>query len=106
MKSTTNTARLMPDIASQAKADSAGPLDWVGMDEIAVPIRMADADGVLVQSPALVAAYVNLNQAEARGIHMSRLYLHVDQHLARHPLTPRSLRRLLRDFLESHAGLS
>lgn len=106
MTTATNTARLMPDIASQAKADSAGPLDWVGMDEIAVPVRIADADGVLVQSPARVAAYVNLNQPDARGIHMSRLYLHVDQHLSREPLTPCSLRRLLRDFLESHADLS
>ncbi|MEZ5461553.1 GTP cyclohydrolase FolE2 [Dokdonella sp.] len=106
MTATTNTARLMPDIASQADADNAGPLDWVGMDEIAVPIRIADADGVLVQSPARVAAHVNLNQAEARGIHMSRLYLHVDQHLSREPLSPCSLRRLLRDFLESHADLS
>ncbi|MGB0135046.1 GTP cyclohydrolase FolE2 [Dokdonella sp.] len=106
MTATTNTARLMPDIASQAGADSAGPLDWVGMDEIAVPVRIADADGILVQSPARVAAFVNLNQAEARGIHMSRLYLHVDQHLSREPLTPCSLRRLLRDFLDSHADLS
>jgi GTP cyclohydrolase I len=37
---------------------------------------------------------------------MSRLYLHVDRSLAAEPLTPCSIRRLLRDFLDSHAQLS
>ena len=37
---------------------------------------------------------------------MSRLYLHVDKALAAEPLTPCSIRRVLRDFLESHADLS
>jgi GTP cyclohydrolase I len=96
----------MPDIASEAEASTAGQLDWVGMDEIAVPVRLMSADGAVVQSPARVAAYVNLKRPDARGIHMSRLYLHVDRHLSAEPLTPCSLRRLLRDFLDSHADLS
>ena len=85
---------------------NAGQLDWVGMDEIAVPVRLAGGNGDIVQSPARVAAYVNLKRADVRGIHMSRLYLHVDRHLSSEPLTPCSLRRLLRDFLDSHADLS
>ena len=100
------SARAMPDIASDAEPGAAGQLDWVGMDEIAVPVRLANPDGSIVQSPARVAAYVNLKRADARGIHMSRLYLHVDRHLSSEPLTPCSLRRLLRDFLDSHADLS
>ena len=100
------SARAMPDIASDAEPGAAGQLDWVGMDEIAVPVRIANQDGSIVQSPARVAAYVNLKRADARGIHMSRLYLHVDRHLSSEPLTPCSLRRLLRDFLDSHADLS
>lgn len=101
-----NSARVMPDIASEAEHGMAGQLDWVGMDEIAVPVRVANQDGDIVQSPARVAAFVNLKRADARGIHMSRLYLHVDKHLSSEPLTPCSLRRLLRDFLDSHADLS
>jgi len=100
------SVRVMPDIASVAGTLTAGQLDWVGMDEIAVPVRLAGADGALVQTPARVAAFVNLKRANARGIHMSRLYLHVDRHLSGEPLTPCSLRRLLRDFLETHAELS
>ena len=106
MTTTPTSARVMPDIAAEADAGNAGRLDWVGMDDIAVPVRLANQEGEIVQSPARVAAFVNLKQADARGIHMSRLYLHVDKHLSGEPLTPCSLRRLLRDFLDSHADLS
>jgi len=98
--------RSMPDIAKEAEPAIAAALDWVGMDEIAMPVRLVGADEAVVQSAARVAAYVNLLDTRARGIHMSRLYLHVDKTLSAEPLTPCSLRRLLRDFLDSHAELS
>ena len=100
------TSRALPDIANELAGDHAGQLDWVGMDAIEVPVSIAGADGRVVQTPAKVSAYVNLNQPQARGIHMSRLYLHVDQHLSGELLTPRSIHGLLRDFLESHQDLS
>lgn len=96
----------LPDVADADTARAAATLDWVGMDGIAVPLRIADADGVLIQVPARVAAFVDLTRPDARGIHMSRLYLEVERHLSREALTPCLLRRLLRDFLDSHAGLS
>jgi GTP cyclohydrolase I len=96
----------MPDIASELAAEHAGQLDWVGMDAIEVPVSIAAADGRVIQAPGKVSAYVNLNQAQARGIHMSRLYRHVDRHLSEHAMTPRSIHGLLHDFLESHQGLS
>ncbi len=99
-------ARVLPDVASDVATLTRGRLDWVGMDEIVVPVRIAQADGSTVQSPARVAAFVNLQRADVRGIHMSRLYLHVDRHLSGEALTPCALRRLLRDFLDSHADLS
>ncbi|MDE2258626.1 MAG: GTP cyclohydrolase I FolE2 [Xanthomonadaceae bacterium] len=96
----------MPDVASGAHACEAGVLDWVGMENIALPVRLAAAGGALVQAAARVSAFVNLVNAQARGIHMSRLYLHLDRALASEPLTPAALRRLLHDFLASHSGLS
>jgi GTP cyclohydrolase I len=69
-------------------------------------VRLAGDVGQGLTAAARVAAYVNLNQPGVRGIHMSRLYLHVDRSLAAEPLTPCSIRRLLRDFLDSHAQLS
>src|SRR5690606_5924981 len=106
MTTVPNSLRERPDIAAEADLANAGALDWVGMQEIAVPVRLSGPEGELVQSPARVDAQVNLMREDARGIHMSRLYLHVDQHLSNEPLTPCSLRRLLRDFLDSHADLS
>ena len=106
MTTVPNSVRAMPDIAAEPEPGNAGALDWVGMQEIAAPVRLSGANGEIVQSPARVAAQVNLKRDDARGIHMSRLYLHVDRHLSNEPLTPCSLRGLLRDFLDSHADLS
>jgi GTP cyclohydrolase IB len=101
-----NTVRCMPDIAAEARPGVAGALEWVGMGQIEVPIAIADEAGIPVRAPARVTAYVNLARPEVRGIHMSRLYLHVDRALGAEALSPGSVRRLLKDFLESHADLS
>lgn len=98
--------REMPDIANEAKAEVAGELAWVGMNEIEMPVRIEDDKGGLIQSTAMVTAYVNLKDAQVRGIHMSRLYLHLDQAFAQRSLNPCTLRQLLRSFLDSHQGLS
>ncbi len=101
-----NLARVMPDVANDARPAVAGQLDWVGMGEIHAPVSVAGADGQVVTSGARVDAFVNLKRPDVRGIHMSRLYLHVDKSLSAEPLSPCSLRRLLKQFLESHAELS
>ena len=96
----------MPDIANDTQVEVAGKLDWVGMNEIEMPVRIEDDAGGLIQSSALVTAYVNLKDPDVRGIHMSRLYLHLDQGFGERPLNPCTLRQLLRSFLDSHEGLS
>ena len=106
MKPIENVVREMPDIAADMAAEVAGNLDWVGMNDIEMPVRIEDDAGNLIQSTALVTAYVNMTDPGVRGIHMSRLYLHLDQILSERPLSPCTLRQLLRSFLESHADLS
>ncbi len=96
----------MPDVARDAVPFAAGRLDWVGMSGIEAPLRVLTDAGESLRCPARVQAFVDLDSPAARGIHMSRLYLHLDQALARDALTPLSLRRLLRQFLDSHRGLS
>jgi len=96
----------MPDIATHAQAQVAGQLDWVGMNTIEMPILLDATDGRHMQTTAQVSAFVDLERPEKRGIHMSRLYLHLDQALAEHTVTPALLRHLLRDFLASHEDLS
>lgn len=106
MSSTHNTARDLPDVAHQAQPHLDGTLDWVGMNHIQVPVLCNDADGTPQRFSARVDAHVSLDRRDARGIHMSRLYLMVEKALANEVLTPCLLRTLLRDFLESHADLS
>ncbi|WP_047535317.1 GTP cyclohydrolase FolE2 [Pseudomonas sp. 11/12A] len=92
-------ALTLPDIAAQA-ARQALPLEWVGMRGIALP--------VLFDGQRLVAtadAGVSLDDGEARGIHMSRLYLALEQ-LEQETLSPPVLQRVLQHFLDSHRGLS
>jgi GTP cyclohydrolase I len=101
-----NLARAMPDIAKEARAQVAGRLDWVGMGGIEAPVLLADDAGVVRATPARIDAFVDLRRPEVRGIHMSRLYLHVDRALAAAPLSPSTLRALLEDFLASHRDLS
>ncbi len=106
MKPFENILRDMPDIANEERAAVSGKLEWVGMDDIEMPVRIEDDQGNLIQSTARVTAYVNLVDPDVRGIHMSRLYLHLDQAFGERPLTPCALRQMLRSFLDSHEGLS
>jgi len=101
-----NTLRIMPDIANEVRPEVSGALDWVGMNDIELPVRIEDDRGNTIQSTAVVTAYVNLVDEEEKGIHMSRLYLHLDQAFADRTLSPATLRQILRSFLDSHEGLS
>ena len=92
-------ALTLPDIAAQASRQAL-PLDWVGMCGIALPVLF---DGQRLSAKA--DAGVSLDDGEARGIHMSRLYLALEM-LERENLTPALLRRVLQSFLETHEGLS
>ena len=92
-------ALTLPDIAAQA-ARQALPLEWVGMCGIALPVLF---DGQRIGATA--DAGVSLDDGEARGIHMSRLYLALEM-FEQEALTPALLRRVLQRFLDSHEGLS
>ena len=96
----------MPDVASDARPALGGPLDWVGMGEMALPVTLPVAGGSPLSLAARVSAFVNLHRADARGIHMSRLYRHLDRALTSEPLSPHALRHVLREFLDSHSDLS
>ncbi|WP_219094691.1 GTP cyclohydrolase FolE2 [Pseudomonas sp. UMAB-40] len=92
-------ALTLPDIAAQASRQAL-PLEWVGMCGIALPVLF---DGQRLSAKA--DAGVSLDDGEARGIHMSRLYLALEA-LEQENLTSALLRRVLQSFLDSHEGLS
>jgi len=98
-------SKSMPDIATVSQPKAPGLLDWVGMSEIEVPLSIPTRNGSVAHAVAKAQAYVNLINPEAKGIHMSRLYLLLDE-LCSQTLTAHSLRDVLARFLESHEGLS
>jgi len=63
------------DVALAHRAAVGGRLDRVGMTEIELPVRLATPDGVASRAPARVDVFVSLDDASAKGIHMSRLFL-------------------------------
>lgn len=95
----------LPDVAGDP-AFAARRLDWVGMRRIALPLRLHGDDGVTLQVAALADIGVDLARHEARGIHMSRLYLRLQDALASEAITPAGLRRVLQDCIDSQEGLS
>lgn len=95
----------LPDVAHDV-ATAARPLDWVGMRRVALPLRVAGEGGESMRVPALADIGVDLANASTRGIHMSRLYLRVQDALAGETLGAAALQRLLQDCIDSQAGLS
>jgi GTP cyclohydrolase IB len=95
----------MPDVARRELQLPEETLDWVGMSGINQPLLVRDGDQAR-QVQAKVQIYVDLGDKLAKGIHMSRLYLILDEHAETRPLTAPGLKLLLRSMLESHRDLS
>jgi GTP cyclohydrolase IB len=91
----------LPDVASSEPSTIAAPLQWVGMDGIAVPVRLCDT-AETERLPAQAALHVDLPAAQVKGIHMSRLYRLLDEY-AEQALSPSQLSQLLRAMVHSHA---
>lgn len=95
----------MPDIARRNFGEAQDTLDWVGMSHVHQPLLVKDGD-ISKAVQANVQVYVNLADPHAKGIHMSRLYLLLDEHAETRPLTAAGLKMLLGSILESHHDLS
>lgn len=96
------TASLLPDVSLHSpQLPYAYPLDWVGMENIALPIYLQNT---LCQSK--VNAYVSLDNPQAKGIHMSRLYTRLLDFCKIEDLTLSHIQQALQDFLASHHDLS
>ncbi len=101
----------MPDIACQPHHGPQGKLNWVGMSGIELPIlvKQAQSDDSTAQEirvSSQAQAYVSLDVPESKGIHMSRLYLLLDQMATQETLSPNRVKNILQAFIESHQDLS
>ncbi len=101
-----DTACAMPDIANEPHTGPNAKLNWVGMSGIEIPVFMLNGHDEKIQMVSSVQAYVNLTDPESKGIHMSRLYLTLDQKLGMNVLAPKLLTDIVTDFVSSHEGIS
>ncbi len=98
---------LLPDVALQQEPLRArGRIDRVGMEGIDLPVRLRGARGELLTVPAQADVFVSLDSEDAKGIHMSRLFLALQETLGTEELTPALLQLLLCDVLRSHQTIS
>ena len=97
---------VMPDVATKHKSHTSSVLDWVGMSEIEMPVVVEGPHHRDLQVNAKVQAFVNLIDPDAKGIHMSRLYLSLDEVLGERRLNGFSIGSVLKAFAKSHQQLS
>lgn len=95
-----------PDIA-KSSARYGARLNKVGMSDIQVPVRVtAPGQRQDMLAMAKASAYVSLDDKNARGIHMSRLYLALQEGFEKNPLNFYTIHQILQNFLQSHVGIS
>jgi GTP cyclohydrolase IB len=97
--------RELPDIARTQQVAKSYSLQWVGMEDIAVPLTLDVGDGKQQSVAAKAGVYVSLDDPTAKGIHMSRLHALLNQ-LASQTCDKASLETLLENIVASQGGIS
>jgi len=100
----------LPDITSSAHSSQPYPLQWVGMEEIAINL-MVSLDNQLPNNmpttvPAKANLYVSLDSKTTKGIHMSRLYLMLNKQLANKKIGRETIDIFLKDIIDTQEGIS
>ncbi|MHC2068318.1 GTP cyclohydrolase FolE2 [Bremerella sp. T1] len=97
--------RLLPDVANDTAPQFQSAIDRVGMSGIEVAIVVRGEDDIMMRTPAKVDAYVSLDDPATKGIHMSRLYLSLQNELHTE-FSRKQIERILGRFLETHNEMS
>lgn len=95
-----------PDVALQSFSKHKTTLNKVGMEAVEIPVLIGDEADHVISVPALASLFVNLTDSNAKGIHMSRLYLAADEHLGSKTLNFKNLAALVDTMLDSHTDIS
>lgn len=101
----THSNQSLPDVSIQLKPEFRGPLSRVGMRAIEMPIGV-NVQGEETRLASKIEAFVSLDDADAKGIHMSRLYLEIVREMKAATFDLALCERLLSQFLETHKNLS
>lgn len=92
---------VLPDVSVTDLAATLGPLEWVGMQGIDVPITIEEPT-YRRQIHARADVQVDLPAPHVKGIHMSRLYRLLDEWSRASTVSPASVSALLNNMVTSH----
>lgn len=95
----------LPDVAKTQQVSKSYPLQWVGMEDIAVPLTLMLDEGRQQSVAAKANVYVSLSNPATKGIHMSRLHALLNT-LAHQVCNKQTLDTLLDAMIESQMGIS
>ena len=95
----------LPDVARDTVASVPGPLDKVGMSRVETAVRIRDVFGRTMILPALADVTVSLDDMDAKGIHMSRLFLSL-QAFSNEDFSFSQIERVLTSMVESQKETS
>lgn len=90
----------LPDVSITERSPSLSALQWVGMQGMDLPIRIAETG--CRETHARADVQVDLPAAHVKGIHMSRLYRLMDGLDAAEAVTPALMRQVLQAMVDSH----
>ncbi|MEP3245963.1 MAG: GTP cyclohydrolase FolE2 [Sneathiella sp.] len=91
----------LPDVSHSERAPVLSPLEWVGMQNIDLPVKVVEPNYER-ELHARIDMQVDLPSPHIKGIHMSRLYRLADEDLGRgQPLTPKTFHQVLQQLLAS-----
>ena len=99
-----SATRALPDVTSDSRAETPASLQWVGMEDIAVPVTLNLQDGSLRSMSAKTNVYVGLDNPNAKGIHMSRLHGVINQ-LADLDCNRKTIEQLLDSMVRSQGDV-
>ncbi|GAA5314833.1 MAG: GTP cyclohydrolase FolE2 [Candidatus Pelagadaptatus aseana] len=97
--------RALPDITSDVEAETPATLQWVGMEEIAVPISIQFNNEFSQTVAAKTNVFVSLDAADSKGIHMSRVHLAINK-LAGVECNQNNINKLLDEMVTSQGDIS
>ncbi|WP_117139642.1 MULTISPECIES: GTP cyclohydrolase FolE2 [Pseudomonas] len=91
----------LPDVSVTDIAPTLGPLEWVGMQGIDLPVTI-DEPGYHRELHARADVQVDLPAPQVKGIHMSRLYRLLDSWGQEAHISPEHVHTLLSSMIDSH----
>jgi GTP cyclohydrolase I len=92
----------LADVALTARAAATGPLTWVRVQHINLPIQIIEPSASHALH-ALASVDLDLPDAQIKSIHTSSLSRLLDAFEAQELVSSASLGRLLRDMVDNHA---